>query len=56
MDILYTLTNWGDWFEANILDGLLPFLFAPIQAFILWTGDSQGLLQVIIGFLNIFSP
>ena len=56
MDFLYTLTNWSDWFEANILDGLLPFLFSPIEAFLLWSGNNQGILQFFNLLLNLFTP
>jgi len=26
-DILYSTTNFANWFEMNIMDGVLPFLF-----------------------------
>jgi len=56
MDILFNVTLFADWFEANIMDGLLPFLFVPLQAFIMWAGDSQAIIQMIINVLNVFSP
>jgi len=56
MDFLYTFTNWADWFEANILDGLAPFLFSPIQNFLLWSGESQGILQFFITLFGLLTP
>ena len=56
MDFLYSMTNWADWFEANVLDGLLPFLFSPIETFLLWSGGNQGILQFFAVLLELFTP
>ena len=56
MDIFVFLTNMADWFEANILDGLLPFLFWPIETFLLWSGDNQGILQIFATLLGFLTP
>jgi len=39
MDWLYSLSNFAEWFESTILDGLFPFLF-------------NNLFDALFGFMN----
>jgi len=54
-DILTWATLAADWFEYNIMDGLLPMLFAPIQAFLMWTGEAQGIMNAFGSLLEFLS-